>query len=389
MKKLIPIVIVAAIAAALTWRRLTAPDPTNGPIRVSGNIEATQVDVAFPMAGRLVALEVREGDPVKKGAVLARLDPEILERTRERERAGAAGAQGVLTQMHTLIEWQRSTVERDLELRAAEIRQAEARVRDLEAGARPQEVAQADAGLEQARSEHTRARADWDRAQTLYKNEDISTQQFDQFRSRFETAAEAMRAADQRLALVREGPRKQEIEGARAALERARAAGKLSEANRLEVRRKEQELATRRADVERARAQVAVLDSQLDDTTVASPIDGVVLVRSAEPGEVLPAGVPVATIGDLMRPWLRAYITEQQLGRVKLGDAVRLTTDSFPGKTYTGKVTFIASEAEFTPKQIQTPEERVKLVYRIKVEVDNPNQELKINMPVDGVIGEP
>ncbi|MEZ5402614.1 MAG: efflux RND transporter periplasmic adaptor subunit [Bryobacteraceae bacterium] len=388
MKKLIPIVLVLALAGFAIYRAANAPDPTHGPIRLSGNIEATQVDVAFPMAGRVIALEVREGDPVRKGAVLARLDPAILERTKEREQAAAAGAQGVLAQMHTLVDWQRVTVERDLDLRAAEIRQAEARLRDLEAGARPQEIAQAEAALEQTRTENTRAKADWGRAQTLYKNEDISTQQYDQFRSRAEAAAEAMRGAEQRLALVREGPRKQEVEAARAALDRARAAQKLSEANRLEVRRKEQELATRRADVERARAQVAVLDSQLDDTTVASPIDGIVLVKSAEAGEVLPAGVPVVTVGDLARPWLRAYITEQQLGRVKLGETARLTTDSFPGKTYTGKITFISSEAEFTPKQIQTPEERVKLVYRIKVEVDNPDQELKINMPVDAVIGQ-
>ncbi|MEZ5354975.1 MAG: HlyD family efflux transporter periplasmic adaptor subunit [Bryobacteraceae bacterium] len=387
MKKLIPIVLVLATAGFLAWRFFNGAADPNGSIHLSGNIEATQVDVSFPMPGKVVAIEVREGDAVRKGMVVARLDPEILERQKLREQSAADGAEGVLAQVRTMIDWQRQTVDRDRDLRQAEIRQAEARLRDLEAGARPQEVAQAEAALEQARTEHTRAKADWDRAQTLYKNEDISTQQFDQFRSRFDAASEAMRASSERLALVKEGPRKQEIEAARAALSRAQAALKLSEVNRLEVRRKEQELVTRRADLERARAQVSVVDRQLDDATLTAPIDGVVLVKAAEPGEVLGAGLPVVTIGDLARPWLRAYISEQQLGRVKLGDSVQITTDSFPGKTYNGKVTFIASEAEFTPKQIQTAEERVKLVYRIKVEVDNPNQELKINMPVDAVIG--
>ena len=102
-----------------------------------------------------------------------------------------------------------------------------------------------------------------------------------------------------------------------------------------------------------------------------TPIDGVVLVKSAEPGEVLAAGTTVVTIGDLDHPWLRAYINETDLGRVKLGQKVKLTTDSFPGKVYWGTVSFISSEAEFTPKQIQTKEERVKLVYRIKIDVDN------------------
>ena len=111
-----------------------------------------------------------------------------------------------------------------------------------------------------------------------------------------------------------------------------------------------------------------------------------VLVKSAEPGEVIAAGTTVVRIGDVDHPWLRAYVGETDLGRVKLGTAVNLTTDSYPGKVYHGTVSFIASEAEFTPKQIQTREERVKLVYRIKIDVDNQSHELKLNMPVDAEI---
>ena len=142
----------------------------------------------------------------------------------------------------------------------------------------------------------------------------------------------------------------------------------------------------RRADAERARSQVALVDSQIQDGVAVSPVAGVVLVKSAEAGEVVGAGTTVAAIGDLDRPWLRGYITESELGRVQLGAQVKVTTDSYPGKVYAGHVTFISSEAEFTPKQIQTPEERVKLVYRIKIEVENPNQELKLNMPADAEI---
>jgi len=126
--------------------------------------------------------------------------------------------------------------------------------------------------------------------------------------------------------------------------------------------------------------------AQLDDTVIVAPIDGVVLVKSAEAGEVLAAGTTIVSIGDLDHPWLRAYVGETDLGRVKLGSKVNLSTDSYPGKTYPGVVSFIASEAEFTPKQIQTKEERVKLVYRIKVDVDNTSHELKNNMPVDAEI---
>jgi HlyD family secretion protein len=117
-----------------------------------------------------------------------------------------------------------------------------------------------------------------------------------------------------------------------------------------------------------------------------APIDGVVLLKAAEAGEVVAAGTTIVSIGDLDHPWLRAYINETDLGRVHLGGAVSLSTDSYPDKKYEGRISFIASEAEFTPKQIQTKEERVKLVYRVKIEVNNTDHELKNNMPVDAEI---
>jgi len=229
-------------------------------------------------------------------------------------------------------------------------------------------------------------RLDWERAQKLYKNEDISTSQFDMSRTKYQSAQAVLRQAEQRLAMVQEGPRKEEISIARAQVDQARASVRLAEANRVDLRRKEQELGARRADIDRSKAQLAMTQAQIGDTEVFSPVDGVVLVKSTEVGEVVAAGATVVTIGDLDHPWLRAYINERDLERVKLGATVRLKTDSRSGKEYQGRITFIASEAEFTPKQIQTQEERVKLVYRIKVEVDNPRHELKSNMPVDGEI---
>jgi HlyD family secretion protein len=115
-------------------------------------------------------------------------------------------------------------------------------------------------------------------------------------------------------------------------------------------------------------------------------VDGVVLVKSADVGEVLGVGTTVVTVGDIDHPWLRGYVNETALGKIKVGSKARVTTDSYPGKVYDGRVSFIASEAEFTPKQIQTQEERVKLVYRIKIELDNPRRELKSNMPADAEI---
>jgi HlyD family secretion protein len=220
----------------------------------------------------------------------------------------------------------------------------------------------------------------------LFAREDIAKAQFDQARAKLDSTAAQLRQAQDHLGLVQEGPRKEEIAGARAQVSRAQAAVQTAEANRIELRRKQQELAARRAEIERTRAQAGMTQTQIGDTTIVAPIEGVVLVKSAEAGEVVAAGTTIVSLGDLAHPWLRAYINETDLGRVKLGGKVRLSTDSFPGKTYDGHISFISSEAEFTPKQIQTKEERVKLVYRIKIDVENPHQELKNNMPVDAEI---
>jgi HlyD family secretion protein len=142
----------------------------------------------------------------------------------------------------------------------------------------------------------------------------------------------------------------------------------------------------REAELERARAQLAVLEVQLSERVLKSPVAGVVLSKNAERGEVVAGGAPVVTIGEMAKPWLRGYIAERHLGRVKPGQAAEVTTDSYPGKKYAGRVTFISSEAEFTPKQIQTEDERQKLVYRIKIELENPRLELKLNMPADAVL---
>lgn len=384
-KTIIVLIAVAAVAAVLVWRLRENGDPENA-LRLSGNIELTEVTLSFKTPGRLVELNVDEGDAVKAGQVLARLDQTELASGLERERAGVQLAESMLAQARMGIEFQREAIGGDVALRQAELRAAEARLAELETGSRPQEREQARAAAAEARTQHAQAAADWARAQRLFANDDISAQQRDQFQARYEATRAALERAEQTRALVEEGPRREQIEQQRAAVERARAALRLAEAGRLELRRREQELESRAADIRRASAQQSVLASQLSDRTLASPVDGVVLSKSTERGEVLAAGAAVVTVGDIDRPWFRGYILERDLGRVQLGMPVIVTTDSYPGKPYRGRITFISSEAEFTPKQIQTQEERVKLVYRIKVEVENPNRELKSNMPVDAEI---
>jgi len=386
-KKFIAVALVLIVfgAAGALWSGWfnSQPDQT---IRLSGNIELTEINVAFKTAGKLVELGADEGMAVHRGMLLARIDHDQMQRQREKEQAGVAAAESEFAQSATAVKYQHETTESDIALRKAELKHAEAYLNELLAGSRPQEIQQAQAAVADAQTQRDQANLDWDRAQVLYKNDDISTAQRDQFRARYESTAATLRQAEQHLAIVQEGPRREQVDAARAQVDRAQAALRLSEANWIELKRRQQEVEFKQAEIRKAKAQLAVINSQLLDTEATSPIDGIVLSKAADLGEILSAGTTVLTIGDTDRPWVRGYIGEPDLGRVKIGSRVRITTDSFPGKAYIGRISFIASKAEFTPKHIQTPEERVKLVYRIKIDVDNPEHELKLNMPVDAEI---
>jgi HlyD family secretion protein len=274
----------------------------------------------------------------------------------------------------------------DLDVRRSDLSSAQSHLLEMKNGSRPEEVQQALATVESAQAEFDSAKRDWDRAQTLIKSDDISKAQFDQYRKGMDAATANLKQAQQHSALVNAGNRSEEIESATAQESKARASLRMGEANSLELQRREQDILARQGDIARAKAQIVLIDSQLSDTIAIAPVSGVVLVKAADVGEVLAPGTSVVTIGDIDHPWLRAYVGEKDLGRVKLGSSVKVTTDSYPGKVYNGRVSFISSEAEFTPKQIQSTEERVKLVYRIKIDIDNPQHELKSNMPADAEI---
>jgi HlyD family secretion protein len=385
IKRLIlPLIIVAAALGG--WWYWSAHKDGNGELKLSGNIEFTTVDLSFKYPGKLVELDVDEGDSVKKSLVLARLDRLENEHQLGREEASVASAQSNLTQLKTAIDYQSAEIAGDVALKTAQLQQAEAKLTELLNGSRTEEIGQARAEREEAKAQDVQAAADWERAQRLFKNDDISAQQSDQFRKNRDAAAAALRRAEENLKLVQTGPRQEDIDQQKAAVAGARAALKLSEAQRIDLQRHIEEIGFRKSEIARAQKSADVQDVELADRILYAPFDGLVLTKSAEIGEVLAAGAAVVTVGDIDHPWVRAYVAEQDLGRIHNGMAASVATDSFPGKTYKGKISFIASDAEFTPKTIQTQEERTKLVYRIKVECENPNRELKNNMPADVTI---
>jgi HlyD family secretion protein len=385
-KAIIAIVLIGVLATAgvLIYQNYH-PAVTNR-ILVSGNIELTEVDIAFKTAGRLIERDFDEGDVVQKGAVVARLDRDQLIQQRNAQVASLRTAEAELDEAHSAADWQRSTLAADLDVRRNDLSSAQSKLLEMKNGSRPEEVRESAASVESAQAEYDSAKKDWDRAQPLYKSDDISTAQYDQYRRVFDSASANLKQAKEHFDLVKAGNRSEEVESAAAQEAKARASLKVGEANAIELRRREQDIIARQGDIDRAKAQIVLIDSQLSDTIAIAPVSGVVLVKAADVGEVLAPGTSVLTIGDIDHPWLRAYIAETDLGRVKLGSNVKVTTDSYPGKVYNGKISFISSEAEFTPKQIQSAEERVKLVYRVKIDIDNPNHELKSNMPADAEI---
>src|SRR5438270_1401719 len=202
MKKRIVIIllILAAAAAGVYAFRAAGREPANR-IVVSGNIELTEVNIAFKTSGRLIERTVTEGDLVKKGQILARLDRDQLAAQREREAAGVLASESQLAQARTALEWQRATVAADIEQRKADLAASEARLSELRNGARPQERLDAKAAVDAAQAEADRARKDFERAQVLHKNDDISTSQFDQYRMRADSAEAALKSAREREAL--------------------------------------------------------------------------------------------------------------------------------------------------------------------------------------------
>lgn len=295
----------------------------DGELVLSGNIEVTDAQLAFKLPGRVAERPVFEGEQVAAGQLIAR-----LENAEQRQ---------------------------EVALRRAEQAAAEAVLAELEAGSRPQEIASVEAALRSAEAERDRARMEFARQEELLAKAAISSREFEAAEAQLKVAEARVGEVAERLKLVREGPRAETILQARARRDQAAAA-------------------------------VALAETRLDYTTLVSPLPGIVLSHNIEPGEYVSPGTPVVTVADLVHVWVRTYVSQTDLGRVRLGRKVAVRTDAFPDRSYEGTVGFIASEAEFTPKTVQTTKERVKLVFRIKVDIVNPNGELKPGMPADVAI---
>jgi membrane fusion protein YbhG len=363
--------LVVVLGLAATWAaRHLGSQPS--PFTVTGTIEATQVDISPRITGRIVERTVREGQPVERGQLLARLDDEQLTAELRRAEATLRAAEAQLRDLRAGARAQ------EIQEAEATARRAEAQLADLRAGSRREEIEQARAAVDDAVATREWTARDFRRTQDLFNRELVAAAEVDRMRQAAEVAAAKEKSARERLALVEAGARENEVEAARQAVRAARERVQL-----LRAGPRPEAVAAAEAQVAEARAAATLARARLDDTRLTSPVTGLVLRKNMEVGETASPGTPILTLMDPQDVWLRAYVPESDVGRLTVGQPAAILVDAFPGRRFDGAVTEIASEAEFTPKNVQTKKERVNLVFRIKITAKNPAGVLKPGMPAD------
>lgn len=311
---------VLALLVFVVWFAFRT-DGSPGVIELSGTVEATEAVLGFQVPGRIERIVVAEGARVETGDILATLDASELD-----ARVRSADAQAAA---------------------------AHARLRELQSGFRSEEVAQGEATLRAAQRRATEARTEYERATRLFDGGAISARQRDQAQTMLEVATSDLQRASEQLDILKSGAR-------------------------------EEQILAQRAVAAQADAQVDQLRATLEQATILAPFTGIVAIRHREPGETVAPGVAVVTLRNPADRWVRVYVPEADFGRVSIGTPAEIRADPFPDRVFTGVVRFMADEAEFTPRTVQTSEERVKLVFRIKVRITGDSLfALKPGLPAD------
>jgi HlyD family secretion protein len=313
--------VVLAATGALVVHRSSAAGEADSIVVASGTVEATEADLGFQVSGTVDRVAVREGTRVPAGSELASLDRAEL----RAERAVAL----------------------------AQLDAARALLAELTAGSRPEEIARARAALEVATERRDAARRDVERLRQLSEQSVISRQSFDHKETELDVAQGEVARAGEELRLLQSGTRPERV-------------------------------SAQRATVAQAAATVERIDALMGQAVLRAPFSGMVTVRHREPGEAVAPGAPVLTVRNLDDRWVRIYVPGDQVGRLAVGSRATITADSDPGRRYAGHVSYIASVAEFTPRNVQTTKDRVRLVYEVRVRIVGDSAvDLKPGLPAD------
>jgi len=371
------ILTVVLVAGFFVWWFLIRQPPIpNNIIALSGRVEGDDSVVAAKTSGRIREIHVREGDTVKAGDVIAILDDEQAAAREQQARAAAQEAEtritrskeqvGVLTEQ---LKQARFTVEQARLDAQGRVHQAEA------------QVATAEANLSQARAGYEQARYDLEKFTRLAKSGDVSDRQREQARTTAEAQAAVVESTRKQVAAARGA-----LTAARANLENPPIRSSQANAVQKQITQAQSDVAAAQSDGERASAQLKEAQANRADLTIIAPFDGTIATRAAEPGEVVAPGTPIVTMLDLGKVYLRGFVPEGDIGRVKLGQAARVYLDSNPTSPIDAVVSRIDPEASFTPENTYFRNDRVKQVVGVKLLIKNPTGAAKPGMPADGEI---
>ncbi|MFA4903102.1 MAG: efflux RND transporter periplasmic adaptor subunit [Desulfobaccales bacterium] len=324
-RRFIPIILaaVAVVGVLVYWLVWWESRPPKNILPLEGHMEATETDLAFKVAGIIQYIFFQEGEWVSMSQVVAGLEAKDLKDEVDRARATLAASKANLTKFET--------------------------------GYRPQEIKEAEAQVGKTKADLVNKKLDYQRYESLYQRKVVPALTRDKFEADYLMAKESHKSAQEQFNMLKEGFRVEDIDQAR---------GQFKE----------------------VQAGLELALTRLGYGTIASPVNGVVLVRPMEPGMTAAVGAPVLTLGDMDNIYFQGYIPETDLAKVKFGMQAYVTTDSYPGKKYPAWVSFISAKAEFTPKTVETHKERVTLVYRCKIRAQNLNYDLKPGMPAEAVI---
>jgi multidrug resistance efflux pump len=377
-KRILLIALAAAVLGGLVaWSQWRSPPP-----KVSGVIEADEIRLGSRVGGRVHEVLVEEGDAVHQGQVLVRLEEFDL-------RQRLAEAQAMLAQREAESEKMQTGFRPEEKAEAkARYEQAEAVVRRMERPPREEEVAAAKAQVRLAEAQLEQASQNQRRLQEAAKRQPaaVSREELERAEENAKVTRAAVDVRQQELLILLMGTREEEREEARAARDAAQAAWKLAENGY-----RDEEKAQAQAAVAAAQAAVKAIEEQLAETKIVSSVDGRVEALELQPGDLVPPNAPVLSLMDTGNLWVRAYIPQSRLD-IAVGKELPVTVDAFPGRRFTGRVSFVSRQAEFTPSNVQTYDERAKQVFRIKVElnqVDDPQIKLYPGMTADVDLGEP
>ena len=360
-----------AVAVAVLGGLLIYSQLRHEPFHVSGFIEADEIRIGSRVGGRVKLVLAQEGQAVKQGMKLVELEPfDLLERKAEAE-AQLLAKRADLARLKEGF--------RTEEIAQAKARHAQwtARLEKLQTGPRRQEKEAAQAQLELASASLERSQAAYERTKKLFEQKAASQEEMDRATEDVKVSQSSVMVREAELNLLKEGTRSEEIAEAQAQKEEAHQAWQL-----MLNGYRPQDVSAAEAAVQAAEASVRLIEEQLQELSISAPVDGIVEAVDLQPGDLVGANAPVMSLLDTRELWVRAYVPENRLN-VKLDQQVNVTVDSFPDQRFSGQITFISRNAEFTPGNVQTPEERSKQVFRIKVKLQNDQELLRAGMAAD------